>query len=806
MLSRAVLVGAGSLLIQVGVVHAQAPHWPQWRGPDRNGVSTAVDLPLEWGPSKNVLWKAEIEGRGHSSPVIWDKTIFVTTDIEGEVIPGAHAPVHLRAGEPYLHPAAGSADRRHTLKILAIDADTGRTRWSRTVHDGPVFDNRHRNNTYATPTATTDGERVYVYFGSQGLFAFDFEGTLVWDVDFGDIATWGHGHGTSPLLFENLLILQLDQNEGEGSVLLALDKVTGQEIWKTPREERINYSSPVLIGSGDRLEIVTTSYHNVIAYDVRTGEERWRSPGFLGNAIPTVVADDRMVFAVSGYPDKITRAIRIPTASDVPATVDAVWEYRKGSGYTPSPLLYRGYLYLVSDKGILTCIEPETGEIVYEGGRIPVPTFVRASPVAWEDKILLSGEEGDFFVVQAGPEHKVLAQSSIDERVIASPAVAHGRLYIRSEEHLYAIGRQDSSLESADGGFGAQGTEHVVPSRPETVTWGWFPIDRPPVLTIQSGDTVRIDTLTHAGTTQDEDPETFLGGFGVARDEILEDVVDFWASRAERPREGRSGHVITGPIYVDGAEPGDMLEVQVLDLNTRVPYGINSTSSTSGVFDPRYPGMRQGDPPLDIPRTRHLIRTALVDGREVALFSPGIQVPLAPFMGIMAVAPADPVVGQPGVTVSGVQSSRPPGAFGGNMDVKDLTAGSTLYLPVFHPGARFYVGDPHSAQGDGEVSGTAIEHSLSGVFRFIVHKGRTITGPRAETDTHYIMMGIDLDLDRALRMAVREVVTFLVEEKELSPSKAFSLASIAVDFQVAEAVDLTQLVSGKIPKSLFLEP
>jgi acetamidase/formamidase len=189
----------------------------------------------------------------------------------------------------------------------------------------------------------------------------------------------------------------------------------------------------------------------------------------------------------------------------------------------------------------------------------------------------------------------------------------------------------------------------------------------------------------------------------------------------------------------------------------------------------------------------------------VALFSETIHVPLAPFMGIMAVAPLDPVVGQPGVTVPGIKSSRPPGPFGGNMDLKDLTAGTTLYLPVFQPGARFYVGDPHSAQGDGEVSGAAIEQSLSGVFRFILHKGKTIPAPRAETDTHDILMGIDTDLDRAMRMAAWEVVNFLVLEKGLTPAQAFSLASIAVDFHVAEAVDLTQLVSGKIPKSLFLQ-
>ncbi len=347
--------------------------------------------------------------------------------------------------------------------------------------------------------------------------------------------------------------------------------------------------------------------------------------------------------------------------------------------------------------------------------------------------------------------------------------------------------------------------DHYVPSRPENLSWGWYPIDKEPVLTVRSGQTVRIDTLTHAGATQNENPVTYLTGLGVPREEILEDVLDFWASRDERPREGRSGHVITGPIYIEGAEPGDMLEVQILDIETRVPWGINNTSATGGVFSSSYPGVRADDPLLDIPqRTRHVIRTGEVDGREVAFVAENIRVPLAPFMGILAVAP-DPVVGEPGVTLPGVQGSRPPGAFGGNLDVKDLKAGTTVYLPVFHPGALFYTGDPHAAQGDGEVSGTAIEQSLSGVFRFIVHKGVSLAGPRAETDTHYLLMGIDLDLDRATRHATWEVVEFLVKEKGLTPDKALSLASIAVDFRVSEVVDLTQVVTGYIPKSIFLK-
>ena len=349
--------------------------------------------------------------------------------------------------------------------------------------------------------------------------------------------------------------------------------------------------------------------------------------------------------------------------------------------------------------------------------------------------------------------------------------------------------------------------DHVVPSRPENVIWGWIPIDARPAVTVRSGQTVRIDTLSHHGATQDEDPVTFLPKLGVRPDEILQDVRDFWASRDGRSRQGRGGaHVLTGPIAVADAEPGDMLEVQILELTPRVPYGVNTTGPTSGVFSKDYPGAREGDRGLDVAQgTRHLLRTGVAGGRQVVFFSDRIHVPMAPFMGIMAVAPRAPQAGEPGVSIDGVQSSTPPGIYGGNMDLKDLTVGSTLYLPVFHKGALFYVGDPHGTQGHGEVSGNALEQSLTGVFRLTVHKRRPISTPRAETPTHYILMGIDLDLDRAMRLATLETVNFLVQEKGLARDKAFSLASIAVDFHVAEVVDQTQLVAAKIPKSLFLD-
>jgi acetamidase/formamidase len=359
--------------------------------------------------------------------------------------------------------------------------------------------------------------------------------------------------------------------------------------------------------------------------------------------------------------------------------------------------------------------------------------------------------------------------------------------------------------------------DYFVSSIPDNVVWGGFPIDRPPVLTMESGQTVRIDALSQSGATGTISPTAFFAQFGVPAAEVLPDLEAFWRTipngGGTRPRYGP--HILTGPVYIDGAAPGDTLEVQILDINLRVPYGVNNTSPMGGVLGAAYPGFRPGDPGLPtippsgtIPGVRqHLYRIAKVRGRDVFPVSDTIHVPLAPFMGTMGVAPATGVFVDSFPTdpnVFGVQSSWPPGPFGGNMDLKDLTAGSRLFLPVFQYGAQFFTGDCHSAQGDGEVSGTAIEHSLSGVFRFIVHKGRTLDFPRAETKTHYIMMATDVDLNRAMRKATLEVVKFLVE-KGLTEARAFSLASIAVDFHAAEVVDYQQLVSAKIPKSLFLD-
>jgi len=318
-------------------------------------------------------------------------------------------------------------------------------------------------------------------------------------------------------------------------------------------------------------------------------------------------------------------------------------------------------------------------------------------------------------------------------------------------------------------------------STPETVVWGYFAADIPAALRIKSGQTVRVDTVSHGGVNTGVDPVTFFSRHGVAAGEVLKDAIDIY-EKVSRPR-GASAHILSGPIYVEEAEPGDMLEVRILALDYRVPYGVNSSNRGTGVLSEL----------LSAPAQK-VIR--LDTARNVALFSPEIEVPLQPFMGIMAVAPSRD---------SWLISSRPPSRWGGNMDFNKLTVGATLYLPVFHKGAQFFTGDSHAVQADGEINGTAIEASLTGTFQFIVHKGAgsAMNWPRAEDANYYYAMGMDLDLDVAMKQAAQETVNFLRERKGLSAADAYSLASIAVDFRVAEAVDAVQMVYGAIPKKIF---
>ena len=415
-----------------------ASNWPQWRGPSGQGISEEKNLPTQWGVGKNIKWRTPLPGRGHSSPIVWGNRIFVTTAIEGEAVPGAKAVKHMMGDKEFLHPDSIGADKKHTFKVICLDRETGKILWEQTAFEGTPYDNRHRKSSYAASTPATDGNLVFAFFGTEGLYAYNMKGKLAWKADLGKLGTVGMGTGTSPILYKNLVLMQCDEEGGGASFIVALDSKTGKEVWKTPRKVQVSWATPMLVKTAKRTELITSGTETIISYDPATGKELWRHKGVESNAIPSPVANGEMVFVTAGFPTKVAMAINLGGAGDLADTV--VWKYSKGTAYVPSPILYGDYLYLTTDRGILTCLDARTGEVKYEGGRVPVPATFTASPVAFDGKILMTSEDGDTFMVKAGPTHEILATNSVGEPVYASPAIADGRIFIRGEKNLYAIG------------------------------------------------------------------------------------------------------------------------------------------------------------------------------------------------------------------------------------------------------------------------------------------------------------------------------------------------------------------------------
>jgi acetamidase/formamidase len=314
---------------------------------------------------------------------------------------------------------------------------------------------------------------------------------------------------------------------------------------------------------------------------------------------------------------------------------------------------------------------------------------------------------------------------------------------------------------------------HVLKASPKTVAWGYYDAAAKPVLRIKSGDTVQVHTLITNSPAGLE--RAFLPPAEVeqALRDIFEEVKD----------KGPGGHILTGPIYVEGAEPGDTLEVRIQKIKLAIPYGYNAFAPTRGFL------------PEDFPKARMKI-IRMDEKRMVGHFAKGIEIPLRPFFGSMGVAPPPS---------AGRISSGPPGVHAGNLDNKELVEGTTLFIPVHVPGALFAVGDGHAAQGNGEVDITALETSLHGTFQFVVRKDLKLKWPRAETPTHHIVMGLDKDLTKATKIAVREAIDFFVTQKGLRPDDAYMLTSMTVDFCITQVVDGTLGVHGMIPKKIFTE-
>lgn len=423
-----IVISAATLLAQVSDADR---YWAQWRGPRQSGVSTTANPPLEWSETKNIRWKVQIPGRGSASPVVWGDRVFVLTAV----------PVGL-AGDAQHAPRGAVTPRGvHRFLVMALDRKTGKTIWERVAREQEPHEGSHVDNgTWASSSPITDGERVFAYFESFGLYAYDLHGTL----DLGDKRMRNEfGEGSTPALHGNTLVVVWDHLGGE-SFVVALDKRDGKELWRVPRKEIDTWATPLVIDVNGKPQVVVPAMERVRSYDLATGEVVWESDGLTMNAIPSPIFSDGLLFLMSGFRGNDLKVVRVADAKgNIDGTDAIVWTLDRDTPYVPSPVLVDGILYfLKGNSGILTAVDARTGTPHYQNQRLQDVPNMFASPVAAQGRIYFPGREGTTLVIKAGPTFEVLAKNTLDDGFDASPALVDNEIYLRGYKHLYAIAHQ----------------------------------------------------------------------------------------------------------------------------------------------------------------------------------------------------------------------------------------------------------------------------------------------------------------------------------------------------------------------------
>jgi len=425
---------------------AAAQHWPGFRGVNASGIGDGASTPVAWdiATGANVRWKTPIPGVAVSSPIVWGDRVFVSTAVSSDPEVGIRTGLY---GD--VEPLDDTS--RHSWRLLALDKATGDIVWERVAHEGIPRTKRHPKSSQASPTPVTDGQRVVVSFGSEGLYAYDFDGELLWQRDLGVLNSgWFYdpdyewGMGSSPIIWNDMVIVQCDIQEG--SFIAAFDVATGEPVWRTAREEIPSWSTPTILDVDGRTELVTQATTFTRGYDATTGEELWRFSGNSEITIPTPVVGGGLVIITNGYRGiQPIRAIRPGASGDITlgdgetSSESVAWSTTRGGPYIPTPLVYDDLLYVLQNNGVVAAYELATGARVYQQ-RLGNGGAFAASPVAADGKVYFASEDGDVFVVRAGREYELLATNSIDEVLMATPAISDGVLIFRGLRHLFAVG------------------------------------------------------------------------------------------------------------------------------------------------------------------------------------------------------------------------------------------------------------------------------------------------------------------------------------------------------------------------------
>jgi outer membrane protein assembly factor BamB len=426
-----------------------AGSWPSFRGPQAAGIAEGQNLPDTWDvkTGQNILWRTPVAGLAHSSPIVWGDTIFVTTAVSSKA--GA-------TFKPGLYGDGDASDdrSRQQWKVIAIDKKTGATRWEQIAVEGPPIDKRHIKSTYASATPATNGRIVVASFGSMGVFGFDVAGKFRWKVDYGrinlgayDLPSWEWGPASSPIIWNDLVILQVDNFEG--SFLLALKADTGVTVWKTDREELPSWGTPTVATTPAGPVLVTNASNFVRGYDPRTGKELWRIGKSSKITAPTpIFADGLWVIASGRAPERPIFVVKPDAAGDLTlpdgetSNAGVAWSKNARGPYMPTPLAYKGVLYVLANNGLFDAIDLQTGKDIYRQRLPNVGNGFSASPVAADGKIYLSNEDGEILVVAAGPEFSHIGTNSMGDLLMATPAISDGVMYVRTTTTLFAIGKK----------------------------------------------------------------------------------------------------------------------------------------------------------------------------------------------------------------------------------------------------------------------------------------------------------------------------------------------------------------------------
>jgi outer membrane protein assembly factor BamB len=410
-----------------------ASHWPQWRGPDFNGMARS-DAPVKWSDTENIKWKAAIPGRGHSTPVVWGDRIFLTTAV----------PTGKTGNMPSdgRHPNGGAgANQEQQFTVICLDKKTGKTVWQKIAKTAVPHEGYHRMyGSFASNAPVTDGQYLYVFFGSRGVFCYDLDGKLIWEKDVGVKLRMRNefGEGTAVVVHGDTLILNFDQETD--SFIVVLNKTNGKELWRAKRDEISTWAAPLVVEHAGRTQVITNGTNKIRSYDLQTGKLIWDCAGLGLNAIPAPVHHNGVVYAMTGHRDPKLLAIKLGKEGDLTNTDAVLWSETRGLSYTPSPVLFDGKFYALTDNGMMSCFDAKTGTPYYHRVRLPKPYNFKASPVGANGKLYLASEDGDIIVLKMGEKFEVLATNTLNDQVfIASPVIVDNEIFLRGQNTLFCV-------------------------------------------------------------------------------------------------------------------------------------------------------------------------------------------------------------------------------------------------------------------------------------------------------------------------------------------------------------------------------